>query len=105
MRGYLVRRQFRASRPGELVVADFTCVPMGTSRFGYTAFVIDAFAGVIPGWECSLSKKTAFVGVSRGSHLHQRHVNGCSGTFSQKVCHSSSPHFIGGSGRGICQPR
>jgi hypothetical protein len=40
---------------------------MGTSRFGYTAFVIDAFAGVIPGWECSLSKKTAFVGVSRGS--------------------------------------
>jgi putative transposase len=43
----LVRRQFRASRPGELVVADFTYVPMGTSRFGYTAFVIDAFAGFI----------------------------------------------------------
>ncbi len=57
----LVRRQFRASRPGELVVADFTYVPMGTGRFGYTAFVIDAFAGLIPGWECSLSKKTAFV--------------------------------------------
>jgi len=57
----LVRRQFRASRPGELVVADFTYVPMDTSRFGYTAFVVDAFAGFIPGWECSLSKKTAFV--------------------------------------------
>jgi putative transposase len=57
----LVRRQFTASRPGELVVADFTYVPMDTSRFGYTAFVIDAFAGFIPGWECSLSKKTAFV--------------------------------------------
>jgi putative transposase len=41
----LVRRQFKAPRPGELVVADFTYVPMGTSRFGYTAFVIDAFAG------------------------------------------------------------
>jgi putative transposase len=57
----LVRRQFRASRPGELVVADFTYVPMGTGRFGYTAFVIDAFAGLIPGWECWLNKKTAFV--------------------------------------------
>lgn len=29
--------------------------------FGYTALVIDAFAGLIPGWECSLSKETAFV--------------------------------------------
>jgi HTH-like domain len=38
----LVRRQFRASRPGELVVADFTYVPMDTGRFGYTAFAVDA---------------------------------------------------------------
>ncbi len=29
--------------------------------FGYTAFVVDAFAGLIAGWECSLSKDTAFV--------------------------------------------
>jgi transposase len=29
--------------------------------FGYTAFCIDAFAGLIAGWECSLSKQTAFV--------------------------------------------
>ena len=36
----LVRRQFRASRPGELVVADFTYVPMGTGRFGYTDIAI-----------------------------------------------------------------
>jgi transposase InsO family protein len=57
----LVRRQFTAARPGELHVADFTYVPMESGRFGYTAFVIDAFAGLIPGWECSLSKKTAFV--------------------------------------------
>src|SRR5262249_31916085 len=34
----LARRQFRASRPGELVVADFTYVPMDTSRFRDTAF-------------------------------------------------------------------
>jgi transposase InsO family protein len=57
----LVRRQFKAPRPGQLHVADFTYVPLTGGRFAYTAFVIDAFAGLIPGWECSLSKKTAFV--------------------------------------------
>jgi len=35
-------------------------VPM-TRGFGYTAFVVDAYAGVIPGWECSLVKYTGFV--------------------------------------------
>ena len=29
--------------------------------FGYTAFVIDAYAGLIPGWECSTRKHTGFV--------------------------------------------
>jgi putative transposase len=57
----LVHRQFRASRPGQLHVADFTYVPLACGRFAYTAFVIDAFAGLIPGWECSLSKQAAFV--------------------------------------------
>jgi putative transposase len=56
----LVNRDFTAARPDQLHVADFTYVPM-TSGFGYTAFVIDAFAGLIAGWECSLSKETAFV--------------------------------------------
>jgi putative transposase len=41
-------------------VADFTYVPM-VSGFGYIAFVIDAFAGRVVGWECSLSKETVFV--------------------------------------------
>lgn len=56
----LVRRQFTAARPDQLWVADFTYVPLACG-FGYTAFVIDAFAGLIPGWECSLSKRAAFV--------------------------------------------
>lgn len=56
----LVNRQFTAERPDALWVADFTYVPM-TCEFGYTAFVIDAFAGLIPGWTCSLSKHTTFV--------------------------------------------
>jgi putative transposase len=57
----LVRRNFTAGRPGQLHVADFTYVPLDSGRFGYTAFVIDAYAGLIAGWECSLSKETAFV--------------------------------------------
>ncbi len=57
----LVRRNFTADRPGRLHVADFTYVPLDGGGFGYTAFVIDAFAGLIAGWECSLSKETAFV--------------------------------------------
>lgn len=56
----LVNRQFHADRPDALWVADFTYVPT-TSGFGYTAFVIDAFAGLIPGWACSLSKHARLV--------------------------------------------
>ncbi len=57
----LVRRDFTAQRPGQLHVADFTYVPLDGGGFGYAAFVIDAFAGLIAGRECSLSKETAFV--------------------------------------------
>jgi transposase InsO family protein len=57
----LVNRCFTAKRPDALWVADFTYVPLAGGGFGYTAFVIDAFAGYIPGWECSLSKRTRFV--------------------------------------------
>ncbi len=56
----LVKRRFTAAGPDQLWVADFTYVPM-SAGFGYTAVVIDAFAGLIVGWECSLSKHTAFV--------------------------------------------
>jgi transposase InsO family protein len=56
-----VKRNFTAARPGQLHVADFTYVPLDGGGFGYTAFVIDAFAGLIAGWECSLSKETGFV--------------------------------------------
>jgi putative transposase len=57
----LVNRQFHAAAPGLLHVADFTYVPLAGGGFGYTAFVIDAYAGLIPGWECSTSKHTGFV--------------------------------------------
>jgi putative transposase len=57
----LVERYFKTDRPGRLHVADFTYVPLAGGRFCYTAFVIDAYAGLIPGWECSASMKTAFI--------------------------------------------
>ena len=57
----LVGRHWRVTAPNLLVVADFTYVPM-VCGFGYTAFVVDAYAGLmIPGWECSLRKDTGFV--------------------------------------------
>ncbi|WP_101463079.1 IS3 family transposase [Nocardia fluminea] len=57
----LVDRQFRVPAPNMLLVADFTYVRLASGVFVYTAFVIDAYAGRILGWECSTSKHTAFV--------------------------------------------
>jgi putative transposase len=57
----LVDRQFKVPAPNRLLVADFTYVRLITGVFVYTAFVIDAFAGRIVGWECSTNKHTSFV--------------------------------------------
>ena len=57
----LVGRNFKAAAPGRLLVADFTYLPLAAGGFCYVAFVIDAFAGTIRGWEATLSKETAFV--------------------------------------------
>jgi putative transposase len=57
----LVARNFKVAAPGLLLVADFTYVPLAAGGFAYVAFVIDAFAGTIRGWDCSLSKETRFV--------------------------------------------
>lgn len=57
----LVDRQFRVPAPNMLLVADFTYVRLVGGVFVYTAFVVDAYAGRILGWECSTSKHAAFV--------------------------------------------
>lgn len=57
----LVRRQFKAEAPGRLLVADFTYLALAGGGFAYVAFVIDAYAGTIRGWECSLSKTARFI--------------------------------------------
>ncbi len=56
----LVQRAFRASRPNELWVVDFTYVATW-SGFVYVAFVIDAFARRIVGWRVSRSARADFV--------------------------------------------
>ncbi len=57
----LVDRQFGVAAPNALLVADFTYVKLVTGVFAYVAFVIDAYAGAIVGWEASGSKHTRFV--------------------------------------------
>jgi putative transposase len=56
----LVDRQFRATRPNQLWVADFTYVATWRG-FGYVAFVIDVFARRIVGWRVAASLRTDFV--------------------------------------------
>jgi transposase InsO family protein len=56
----LVDRQFKATRPNQLWVADFTYVATWRG-FVYVAFVIDVFARRIVGWRVAASLRTDFV--------------------------------------------
>ncbi len=56
----LVNRQFTATRPNQLWVADITFVATW-SGFVYVAFVIDVFARYIVGWRVSRSLQTDLV--------------------------------------------
>ena len=55
-----VNRQFHASRPNELWVADFTYVATWTG-FVYVAFVIDVFSRRIIGWRAARSMRAELV--------------------------------------------
>ena len=55
-----VNRQFRADRPNQLWVSDFTYVSTWQGWL-YVAFVIDVFARRIVGWRVSSSMSTDFV--------------------------------------------
>ena len=56
----LVNREFSATRPNQLWVADITFVATW-SGFVHVAFIIDVFARVIVGWRVSRSLKTDLV--------------------------------------------
>jgi putative transposase len=60
----LVDRQFTASAPNLLWVADFTYVARIGGRWCYTAFTIDAFADAIVGWQVAQTADAAMVEAS-----------------------------------------
>lgn len=95
--GDLVERQFHAAAPGLLDVADFTYVPMAGGGFGYTAFVIDAYAGLIPGWECSASKKGAFVqrAIRQAADYRRRQGRPLAESATHHTDSESQPRFKG----------
>jgi putative transposase len=90
-----VKRHFRAEAPGRLLVADFTYVPLAGGGFAYVAFVIDAYAGTIRGWECSVSKTTAFI---------QRAIRQAAAQLAC-ACRKSRPQLGPGSCSPVVRPR
>jgi transposase InsO family protein len=67
----LVERQFVASRPNELWVADITFVATWRG-FVFVAFVIDVYSRMIVGWRVSSSLKTDLVLDALEQALHAR---------------------------------
>ena len=66
-----VNRRFRAPRPNQLWVSDFTYVATWQG-FVYVAFVIDAFARRIVGWRVSRTAHAGFVLDALEQALHDR---------------------------------
>lgn len=56
--GDLVERSFAATAPNRLWLADITYVPVRSGGFAYTAFITDAFARRIVGWQVAGSLRT-----------------------------------------------
>jgi transposase InsO family protein len=67
----LVKRQFAATRPNQLWVADFTYVATW-SGFVFVAFVIDVYSRMIVGWRVSTSLKAEFVLDALEQAVHAR---------------------------------
>jgi transposase InsO family protein len=70
----LVQRVFRAERPNELWVADFTYVATWRGMV-YVAFVIDAFSRRIVGWRASSSMRTDLALDALEQALHDRETD------------------------------
>jgi len=69
----LVERDFRATRPNQLWVADFTYVATWVG-FVYVAFVVDVFSRMIVGWRVSRSMRTDLALDALEQALHARPV-------------------------------
>jgi transposase InsO family protein len=71
----LVERDFHATRPNQLWVADFTYVATWAG-FVYVAFVIDVFSRMIVGWRVSRSMRSELALDALEQALHARPVTG-----------------------------
>ena len=71
----LVDRQFRVAAPNQLLVADFTYIKI-KSGFVYGAFVVDAFAGTILGWDISATANAAMVHRALADAIQTRRRQG-----------------------------
>jgi putative transposase len=78
-----VQRQFKARRPNELWVSDFTYVSTWQG-FVYVAFIIDVFARRIVGWKVSSTPHTDFVLDALEQALYERRPS----TSKRLVAHS-----------------
>ena len=67
----LVQREFKADRPNQLWVADFTYVSTWMGFF-FVAFVVDVFSRRIVGWRLSRSMTTDFVLDALEQAIHAR---------------------------------
>ncbi len=92
-----VNRHFKAQRPNQLWVADFTYVSTWQG-FVYVAFVVDVFARRIVGWRVSSSMQTDFVLDALEQALYARRAErdgdlvhhsdrGSQGEFNQSLQH------------------
>ena len=72
----LVQRRFHAPAPNLLFVADFTYVPITSGGFVYTAFIIDAYAGDIPGWAVASRADAPLVGQALAFAVETRRREG-----------------------------
>jgi transposase InsO family protein len=70
----LVQRQFSATKPNQLWVADFTFVATWRG-FVYVAFVIDVFSRRIVGWRAHTTMKTDLVLDALEQALHDRETD------------------------------
>jgi transposase InsO family protein len=77
-----VDRQFRAERPNQLWVSDFTYVSTWQGWL-YVAFVVDVFARRIVGWRVSSSMRTDFVLDALEQALYARQPER-----DELICHS-----------------
>ena len=67
----LVHRKFKADRPDQLWVSDYTFVSTWQG-FAYVAFIVDVYVRRIVGWKLSSSQHTQFVLDALEQALHAR---------------------------------